>query len=167
MSFVSGSIATQSQRTCALAEARPELVELEMREGEVPKPVVVERGTVLAGPRQPGGDRALAVPEHSDGCGDREAFSHRTEDFCDPGGCGFEAIEGRVPTGGEGGLAGLTAEGLDALVVAVRAIADQGVHIRVGDAEIIAGGVRAGEAIGGDAFRGTTPALDLAPWTNG
>ena len=90
------------------------------------EPVVVQRGAVLAGPGEPGGDRAFAVPKHAHGCGDTEPFGQGTQDFCDPAGCRFEAVERRIAPGGEGGLAGLTAKGLDPLDVPMRAIADEG-----------------------------------------
>ncbi len=121
---------------------------------------------MFAGPRQPGADGAFAVPKHTRRRSDREPFGERTQDFRNSGGSCFEAIERRIATGGEGRSAGLTAKGLDAFILAVRPIADQGVNVRVGDPVIGAGRVRAGESVGGDAFRSTTSALEFAPWTN-
>jgi hypothetical protein len=57
----------------------------------------------------------------------------------------------------------LTAKGLDALVFAMRTIADEGVNRGVGDADIVAGEVRTGETIGGDAFGCAPPALKFSP----
>ncbi len=67
---------------------------------------------------------------------------------------------------GEGLTASLAAQGLDALSRAVGAVADERVDLRVGDAEVDAGGVVAGEALGVDLLGSATPAPDLGPGTD-
>ncbi len=124
------------QSTRALTQPRPEFVELEVREVEPLEPAVVQGRTVLAGACQPGADCALAVAKHPHCRSDREPFGERTQDFGDSRGWRLEAIERGVATGGEGGRTGLTPERLNALVRAVRAIADQGVHLHVGDPKV-------------------------------
>ena len=60
----------------------------------------------------------------------------------------------------------LTAKALDALVLAMCPIADEGMDVAVSDAVIGTGVVRTGKAVGGDTFRRTAPALELPPGVN-
>jgi hypothetical protein len=55
---------------------------------------------------------------------------------------------------------------LDALVLTVRAVADEGVDLRVDDATIEAGVVGTGKTVGGDASWGASPALKIPPRSN-
>jgi hypothetical protein len=54
----------QPQRACPAPQSRADLVELDVREVEVPKPTILEQQAVLASSRQPGGDGGVAMPEH-------------------------------------------------------------------------------------------------------
>ena len=147
----------------SITEPCPEFVELEVWEREVPKPTVVQGGAVLTGPREPGGECAFAVAKHPYGSANSEPFRQCTQDFRHTCRCGFEAIERCVTPGGERGPTGLTAEGLDALDLAMRAVAHEGMDGGVDDTEIDAGGVRAREAISSDPLGCTSPALAFPP----
>ncbi len=63
---------------------------------------------------------------------------------------GFQTVQGSVAPGSEGGAAGLTAKGLDALGMPMLAIADQSVNVRIGDAEVRALLIGTGIAVGVD-----------------
>ncbi len=73
----------------------------------------------------------------------------------------------RTASGAKSGFARLAAEGLNALVLPVRAITNQRVDMRVRDAVIDAGGGRTREAVGGNAFGRTPATFDLAPGADG
>ncbi len=157
----------QPEDVRSAAQSCAKFVKLKVREMEMAKPAVMQRRAVLASPRQPGGARALAMPEHAHGCSEREPFGQYTQDFCDSCGWRLEAIEGRITAGGEGRAAGLAAKGLDALALAMRAVADKGVALCIIDAAVEAGWVGTGEAVGGDTFRRAAPALQVAPRAHG
>jgi len=65
--------------------------------------------------------------------------------------------------GSERSTAGLAAECLDALGMAMRAIPNESVNVSIGDAEIWASVVRAGEAICVYPLRCSSATFDLAP----
>ncbi len=85
------------------AQPRPQFVELDVVEVKSPEEAVMQRRAVRAGPRQPGGNRGMAMAEHPHGGGHTEPFSECREYFRDPLGCGFEAVERRHPEGRGGG----------------------------------------------------------------
>ena len=156
----------QPEHLRSIAKPRAEFVKLDMREMEVTEPVVVQRRTVLAGACQPGGDRRVGMTKHPFRCRDVQPFGQRRQHFADTPARRLEPIERRVAPGAERRPARLTAQGLDALTLAMRADADEGVDVGVGDTVIDTGGVGTGEAIGGDAFRSTASALEFAPGVN-
>ena len=65
--------------------------------------------------------------------------------------------------GSERGAAGLTAKGLDLLGLAMPAIPDKCVDVRIGDAEVGALLVWTSEALGGYPLGCSSAAFDLAP----
>jgi hypothetical protein len=144
-------------------KAGAEFVQLEMGKMQVAKPAVVQGRAVLAGSGQPGGNRACAVPKDPHGCGDTEPFGQRGQDCCDPLGLSFEAIERRVAAGREGRPAGLAAKGLDALSLAMRPIADEGMDVGISDLVLRTGRVGTSEAVRHNAFWCPTSALQLTP----
>ncbi len=85
------------------AQPRAQFVELDVGQVEIVKDAVVERGTVLAGARHPGGDGGVPMAKHAPGGGKREPFRQRGEHHCNPLRCGFEAIERGHPEGRSGG----------------------------------------------------------------
>src|SRR5215471_5715465 len=64
---------------------------------------------------------------------------------------------------GEGGLAGLTAEGLDPLSRAMLAIPDEGMDLSIGNPEVLTLVVGTSKALGVYAFGSTSPAFHLTP----
>ena len=84
-----------------------------------------------AGPCEPSRDRGGAMAEHACRRRDIKPFSKRSEHFRNSVGCSFEAIEWRIATGTEGGLACLTPEGLDAFSLPMHTVTYQGMDLRV------------------------------------
>jgi hypothetical protein len=80
-------------------------------------------------------------------------------------GRGFQAVQGSVASGSKGGVARLTTERLDALALAMLAIANPRVAVSVGDAEVQTLLIGTGEAFGVHALGGSSPAFHLAPGT--
>jgi hypothetical protein len=60
----------------------------------------------------------------------------------------------------------LAAKGLDALVLAMRPVTDEGMDLGVGDAMIEAGAIGAGKTVSHDAFGRTSSALEFSPRSN-
>ena len=73
---------------------------------------------------EPGGDSGLAIAEDPFGGGRIQPFSQGRKHDGDLVRRGFQTIQGRVAPGSERGAARLTAKGLDALGLAVLAIAN-------------------------------------------
>jgi hypothetical protein len=94
---------------------------------------------------------------------DIKPFSQRSEHFCNPIGCGFEAIERGVAAGAEGGLAGLTPESLDTFSLAVRTITNQSVDLRIGNLIVRARTMWAGKSVCGNALASAPTAFANAP----
>jgi hypothetical protein len=104
------------------------------------------------------------MAEHACRCCDIKPFRKRSEHLGNPIGWCFEAIERRIAASAEGGLAGLTAEGLDAFSFAVCTITNQRVDLRVGNLIVRAGSVRAGKSLGGNPLGSTPTAFAIGPW---
>ena len=117
----------------AISQAGAQFIKLEMGQGEMMKPALVQARAVRASSGEPGGDRRMAMTEDAFRCRDAEPFRHGRQDFAHTLYRRFEPIEGRMATGGEGGSARLAAQGLDALVLAVRAVTDQCMDLPGGD----------------------------------
>jgi hypothetical protein len=78
-------------------------------------------------------------------------------------GRGFQAIQGGVAPGAERGVAGRASKRLDALGLAMLAIANQRMNMSIGDARVRALSVGTGVALGVHALGGSPAAFDLAP----
>ena len=74
-------------------------------------------------------------------------------------GCCLQVIKRSVAAAGEIGSAPLAAEMLDVVPDAPFAVAGQGVHLVIGDAEVVAERIETGETGGGDLFLATSSAL--------
>jgi hypothetical protein len=103
------------QDLCLSAEPGADLVLVDVRQLKILEEVVVHCGAVLAGPREPGGDRGLAMPEHPYGSGDIESFRQGRQHLRNPLGRGFKSIQRRIAASTKGGATGLAAQGLSAL----------------------------------------------------
>ncbi|MGZ3646386.1 MAG: hypothetical protein ACXVCM_21350 [Ktedonobacteraceae bacterium] len=78
---------------------------------------------------------------------------------------GFQTIQGCVAPSTEGGMAGLTAKGLDALGLAMFAISNQCMNVSIDDAEIRALLIGTGEAVGVYPLRCSPAVFHLTPGT--
>jgi hypothetical protein len=120
---------------------------------------------VLASTREPPRNRGLPVAEDPFGGGRIQPFSQGSEHQGDLLRGGFQAIQGRIPSGSERGAASLTAKGLDLLGPTMFAIANQCMNMSIGNAEVQALLVGTGVTLGVDSLRCSPVAFDLAPGT--
>jgi hypothetical protein len=97
-------------------------VELDVREGEIPQPVVVERRAVFARSREPGRDGGVPMTEHAHRGGDIQPFSQSREHFTDALGRGLEPVQWRIPSRANGRITRLTTHCLDALMLPMGAV---------------------------------------------
>ena len=95
-----------------------------------------------------------------------QPFSQGSQYHGDLLGGGFQPVQGRVASGTEGAVAGLTTKGLDAFGLAMLAIANQRVEVSICDPEVRALSVGTGEAFGGYPLGSSTPAFHLTPGAN-
>src|SRR5262245_58315947 len=137
-----------------------------MRQVELLEEVVVECRTVFTRTGQPGGDCGMAMAKDPYCRCDIHPFRKRGQHLRNALGCGFEPVQRCISARAEGRVAGLTAQGLDALRRSVNAIADQGVDLRIAVLEVGTGAVRTGEALRSNAFGPTAPAFPLTPGDN-
>jgi len=145
------------------AEPGAQFIELDVRQMQALENAVVEHGSVLPSAGQPGGDCGMAVAKDPYCRRDIHPFCERSQHLRNTLGCGFEAVQWRISARAEGGAAGLAAQGLDAFALAVGAVTNQRVNLRVGDLVVQARGVRAREAMRVDALGRTAAAFDLTP----
>jgi hypothetical protein len=103
---------------------------------------------VLASTSQPGGDGDMTVAEDTFSGGSILPFGERGQHHGDLLRGGFQTVQRSVASSSEGGAAGLTAQGLDALGMAMLAIPNQGMDVSVCDPRGGALVVGAGEALG-------------------
>ncbi len=75
-------------------------------------------------------------------------------------------VQGGVATGRESGVTGRASKGLDALGLTMLAIPDEGMDVRIGDAEVGTLLIGTGEAFGVYPLGGSSAAFDLAPGTH-
>src|SRR5262245_29123604 len=130
-----------------------------MCQEEATAEVVVQGCAVLPGARQPSPKGWLAMSEHARGGGQLQSFGERGQHLSKALGRCFQAIERGIAARAEGGATRLTAQGLDALALAMSAIPNQSVNLRVGNPVVGAGAVQAGEALSVNLFGGTTTAF--------
>jgi hypothetical protein len=153
----------EPQHLCGAAEPGAQLVQLEVWEMEMDEEALVQGVRMLASTRQPGGDGGVSVAEDPL-CGRRvQPFGQRSQHHGNLLGEGFQAVQGRVAPGAEGGAAGLRVKRLDALSLAMLAISDQGMDGSVCDPEVQALLVGTSEAMRVYAFGNTPAAFDLTP----
>ena len=125
----------------------------------------MEEFRVLACSREPPRNRGVSKAEDPPCSRKIQSFGQSREHHRDLLGRGFQPVQGGVAPGSERGAARLTPKGLDALGLAMFAIAHQRLPMRVRVAEVRALPVRTGEALGEDALRSSPPAFDLGPRT--
>ena len=103
----------------------------------------------------------LGMTCEADHDGDVDAFGHQPEHHLDAIGCGLEVVERGVAAAGESCFAGLAAKLLDVIVDSTFAVADEGVDLIIGDAEVVTPGIEAGEPGGADLLLASPSALTL------
>jgi hypothetical protein len=142
------------------------VVQLQVWEVQMAEEALVQGVRVLASTGQPGGDGGLSKAEDPFGSRRIQPFGQCREHDGDLVRRGFQPVQGSVAPGSEGGAAGLTAKGLDALGMPMLAIADQSVNVRIGDAAVRALLIGTGIAVGDDPLGRAPAAFDLAPGTH-
>src|SRR5215470_17102706 len=134
-----------------------------MREPQMAKEAFMQGVRMLTGTGEPGGDGGLTIAEDPLGSRMIKPFGQGRQYHCDLMRRGFQTVQGRVAPGSEGGAASRTSKRLDALGMAMLAIPDKCMNVRVSDAEVGTLVVRTGEALSVHPFRSSPPAFDLAP----
>jgi len=118
---------------------------------------------VVAGAGEPSAQGAFADAPDPFEHGDFDAFGQEGQRFGDARGVGLQTVQDGLAADGELVAAGLTAQVLDAFVLAVGAIQDQGVAGLVSDAIIWTSRVMAGEALGAAGLLSASLAADGVP----
>ena len=128
----------QPEDLCGAAEPGSNFVQLQVRDVQVAEAVLMEDFCVPACTREPPRNRGLLKAENPHSRRRIQSFGQRREDHCDLVRWGFQTIEWSVASSAECGAALLTAKGLDALGLAMLAIANQRVDARVSVPEVLA-----------------------------
>jgi hypothetical protein len=97
---------------------------------------------------EPRGDGGLPVAEDPFGGGSVQSFCQRSEHQCDLVRGGFQTVQGSMASSAERGVAGRASKGLDPLSMTMLAIANQGMNVSIGDAEVGALVIGTGIALG-------------------
>ena len=148
------------------AQPRSQFVQLQVREVQVAEAALMQELSVLACASQPPGDGGLTVAEDPLSCGSIQPFGQRREHHGDLGRWSFQAIQGGVASRSERGMARLATKRLDALSMAMLAIPNERMNVSIGDPEVGALLIGAGEALDVDPFGCPPPAFYLAPGTH-
>ncbi len=109
--------------------------------------MVMQPRTMIAGSSEPGRNRGVAMPKDACGSGNIQPLSQGSQHLAHTLRSRLEAIKRRVQVGTEGGIAGLTAEGLDPLMPAVRTITYHGMDLGIRDVIVVAPAVGTREAL--------------------
>ncbi len=147
------------------AEPRAQFIQLQMREPEGAERALVQRVSVLASAGQPGGDGRLTVAEDAFIRGSVQPFGECSEHHGDLLGGGFQMVLLSIVSSAERGAASLTTERLDPLGLAMFAIANQRMHVSIGDAEVLALLIGTGIAFSVDPLGRSPAAFPLTPGT--
>jgi len=126
----------------------------------------MEELSVLASTGQPGSDRGLSIVEDPLSSGKVQSFSKGSQHHCDVMGRGFQPVQWDVASGCESGVTGLTAKGLNPFGLAMLAIANQRVDMRLNDSKVQALAVGTGKALGLHALWCSSAAFHLTPGTH-
>jgi hypothetical protein len=153
----------QPQDAAVAAQPCPQLIQLQIGKVEVTENVFVQRLSVLARPGQPGGHGRLPNAEDPLCCRWVQPFGQRGQYHGDVRGRGFQTIQGRVAPGSERGVARLTPKCLNRFGLAMFAVPDQCMPVRVSVAEVPALLIGTGEAFGGYPLGRSAAAFDLTP----
>jgi hypothetical protein len=167
-SFVQGSIASQSQRTCLQLRS---LVRSSSSWRCGSQRLKKERSCKVCACSpardRKAGDGVLPVAEDTWSLGRIQPFGKGSQHHCDLVERGFQTIQGGVATSSERGAAGLTAKGLDPL--SIRSAwpcvpsPKRRVNVSIGDSRVRTLSVRTGEALGVHPLRCSPAAFHLMP----
>ncbi len=153
----------EPQNLFGAAQSGAQFVQLQVREVQMEEEALVQRVCVLACARYPGGDGGLTVAENPFGDRRVQPFGQRREHYGNLLRGGFQTVHRGVASGSEGGVASLTAKGLDALGLAMLAIPDQRVDVSIGDPAIRALPIGTGVALGLHSLRCSAATFHLTP----
>jgi hypothetical protein len=117
----------------AVAQPRPQFVKLELAKCEIAQVAVMQRDTVLTSPCEPCCDGSMPMAKEAHCSGARAPFGQCGEHVAHPLSGGFEPLQWGMATGTEARGTGLAPEGLSAFDLAVRAVAREGVEVRIRD----------------------------------
>ena len=135
----------QPEHLCTAAQSCSQFIQLHVRELKVAEAVLVQGLCMFPSTSQPGADGGLSVAEDPFGGRRVEPFGQRREDHGNLLRRGFHSIQGSIASSTERAAAGRTSKGLDALGLAMRAIAHQSMDGSISDAEVQAPLIGAGE----------------------
>ncbi len=102
----------EPQHLLGVAQPSAQFIQLEVRELEMGEKALVQRLSVLACAREPGGDGGLPVAEDPFGRRSVQSFGQRREHHGDLMRGSFQTVQGRVAASTEGGAASLDALGI-------------------------------------------------------
>jgi hypothetical protein len=145
------------------AQPGAQFVQLHLWQMAAAEPVVMQPRTMIAGSSEPGRHRGVAMPNDACGSGNIQPLSQGSQHLAHTLRSRLEAIERRVQAGTEGGSAGLTAEGLDPLMPAVRTITYYGMDVGIRDVIVMAPAVGTREALCINALGRTPTTFYLTP----
>jgi hypothetical protein len=146
-----------------LTDIGPEFIELNVSTPQVLEDACVEFVGLETGAGEPSGQGAFADAPGPFEDGDIDPFGQEGQGFGHASGVGLEAVRDGLAADGELVAAGLTAQVLDPLVLAVGAIEDQSMAGLVRDAIIGTGWVMASEAFGAAGLLSASPAPGGTP----
>ena len=153
----------EPQHVLATPQPGSQFVQLEMWDLQGVEAALVQGLSVLACACELRGDGGLLVAEDPFGGGSVQPFGQRREHHCNLLRGGFQTIQRRVASSTERSAASLAPKRLDPLSMTMLAIANQGMHVSIGDAEVGALVIGTGVALGGHALGGSPPAFHLTP----
>ena len=115
-----------------------QFIQLDEGEGQALEVAVVQQDTVGAHAFEPAGDGRLGVAGVAYHDGYIDTFGHQPEYHLDAVGCCFQVIEWSVAAAGEIPSAPLAAKVLNVVLDTPFAVADEGMYLVIGDAEVVA-----------------------------
>lgn len=118
------------------AQLRAPFIHLQMREPERAEEAFVQGLRLLSSTGQPGRDARLPLAQDPLGGGKVQTLGQGSQHDCDLVRGSFQAVKGSRVASREGGAAGLTTKRLDALGMSRQAIANKGVDLITGDAQV-------------------------------
>src|SRR5262245_40986139 len=120
---------------------------------------VMQRGTVLSSPCEPGGDAGMPIPEHAHRGRDIQSFRERAEHLRNAVRRRFEPIEWGMAADTESHPSHLATVRVVAFAAPMCPITDQGMDLRIGDVIVRTAAVGTGEPVRITSFGRTAAAF--------